>query len=54
MLKYNLNPFLENITEWIESFRYNDKPGYFEVKKGKNKASLYGICDVIFFLINER
>jgi len=48
--KYNLDNFLKNLHEWIDSFRIDATPGNFKVVRDKNKTSLYGICDMVFNL----
>jgi len=51
MKKYNLDSFLSNLFNWVDSFKYNNIPGYFSVKKEKKKPSLYGVCDIVFNLV---
>lgn len=48
--RYDLTPFVAHLHEWIDSFRIDKKPGNFFVKKGKEKPSLYAICDMTFNL----
>ncbi|MFW9937648.1 MAG: hypothetical protein ACFFD5_08360 [Candidatus Thorarchaeota archaeon] len=51
MTKYNLNPFIKNLFEWINGFKFGDKQSQFSVKRGKCKPSLYGMCDIVFNLV---
>jgi hypothetical protein len=51
MNKYNLNPFVANLFEWVNSFKFGDNLGQFSVKRGKTKSSLYGMCDMVFNLV---
>jgi len=49
--RFSLNPFLDILQEWIDSFRIENTPsGHFRVKIGKDKPSLYGICDMVYIL----
>jgi hypothetical protein len=50
MDKYNLDKFNENLFDWIDSFKSNNVPGQFLVKRDKKKPSLYGLCDIIYNL----
>lgn len=47
---YELNQFLSFVFDWVNSFKFDDTPGHFMVKKGKEKPSLYGVCDMIYVL----
>ena len=49
--KYNIKPFLDNLFEWIDSFKIDDKSGNFSVFNQKLKPSLYGICDMVYNLV---
>ncbi len=49
--KYNLDPFLKNLHEWIDSFRIDNDPGNFSVKCNSKKPSLYGVCDMVYNLV---
>ena len=51
MNKYNLDLFLENLFDWVDSFKINEIPGQFCVKRDKKEPSLYGICDIVYNLI---
>jgi hypothetical protein len=51
MNKYNLNPFISNLFEWINSFKFGDYLRQFSVKRGESKPSLYGMCDIVFNLV---
>ncbi len=51
MKKYNLDLFLSYLFGWIDSFKLNNVPGQFCVKRDKREPSLYGICDVVYNLI---
>ncbi len=51
MNKYNLDLFLENLFNWVDSFKFNNKSGQFCVKREEKKPSLYGICDIVYNLI---
>ena len=51
MNKYNLDLFLDSLFNWVDSFRFNNTPGQFCVKRDRKKTSLYGICDTVYNLI---
>ncbi|MFX1495524.1 MAG: hypothetical protein ACFFBZ_14670 [Promethearchaeota archaeon] len=51
MSQYNLDSFLENLFEWVDSFKIDNEAGHFSLIRGKNKPSLYGICDIVFNLV---
>ena len=48
--KYDLDGFITNLYEWIDSFQIDQKSGHFAVMKGDKKPSLYGLTDMIFNL----
>ncbi|MFX0023017.1 MAG: hypothetical protein ACFE9S_11890 [Candidatus Hermodarchaeota archaeon] len=50
MNKYNLDLFLENLFDWVDSFKFNNVSGQFNVKRDEKKPSLYGICDIVYNL----
>lgn len=49
--KYNFDPFLKNLHNWVDSFKFNDKSGQYSVIRGQNKPSLYGTCDMVYNLL---
>lgn len=49
--KYNLNPFLKHLHEWIDCFKIDNSPGNFSVKCNSKKPSLYGVCDMVYNLV---
>ncbi|MFW9900213.1 MAG: hypothetical protein ACFFDY_02865 [Candidatus Thorarchaeota archaeon] len=51
MDKYNLDIFLDNIFDWVDSFKVNGNSGHFSVERDKKKQSLYGICDIVYNLV---
>ena len=52
--KYALEGFLDNLHEWIVSFKIQNVPNQFSVVRGKNKPSLYGLCDMVYNLVITR
>ncbi|MFX0069911.1 MAG: hypothetical protein ACFFAO_02365 [Candidatus Hermodarchaeota archaeon] len=48
--KYNLDPFLKNLHDWVDSFKFNNISGQFSVVKGQEVSSLYGTCDMVYNL----
>lgn len=51
MPKYNLNKFLANLFDWVNSFRVNNQTGYFSVKHDQDSATLYGLTDMVYILL---
>jgi len=51
MTKYNLNKFLANLFDWVNSFRVNNQLGYFSVKPNQDLPTLYGLTDMVFNLL---
>jgi len=49
--KYNFDPFLKNLHDWVDSFKINENSGHYSVILGQNKPSLYGICDMVYNLM---
>jgi len=50
MKKYNCQTFINLLSEWVGSFKISEELGQFSVKTDSKKASLYGICDMVFNL----
>ncbi len=48
--KYDLDPFLANLFNWVDLFKIDDVPGNFSVLNSELKPSLYGVCDMIYNL----
>ena len=54
-MKYHLEGFYDHLFDWVDSFKPNKVNGEFNLIRGRNKISLYGICDTVFnlFISNE-
>ena len=50
MNRYNLDKFLINLHDWVESFKLLKPPTRFSIKRDQEKMSLYGLCDMVFNL----
>ena len=48
---YSLDPFLKNLHDWVDSFKFNQESGQFSVIRGQQKPSLYGTCDMVYNLL---
>jgi hypothetical protein len=51
MTGYNLNKFLSNLFEWVNTFRVNNQTGYFSVKPNQDSPTLYGLTDMVYNLL---
>ena len=50
-MKYRLDQFLDNLFDWVNSFRVNNQSGYFSVRRNQNQPSLYGLTDMVYNLL---
>ena len=51
--KYVLDGFISNLYEWVDSFKLRNTSNQFSVVRGKNKPSLYGLCDMVYNLVTQ-
>jgi hypothetical protein len=49
--RFDLNPFLRNLHDWVNFFKIISEPGKFSVLRDKNVPSLYGTCDMVYNLV---
>lgn len=50
-MKFKLDGFLDNLFDWVDSFRSDNQNGYFSVRRNQTNPSLYGLTDMVYNLV---
>jgi len=48
--KYNIDPFIEHLPEWVEQFKVGDRPGAYSYLPGMPRPDLYGCADMFYLM----